>query len=87
MANYWDSVSSNMFLIQSILVIIVVIFLWKFVSLSLISTSNVPGPKGNAILGHLLLLKNTKDIVRTFEEWSRTYGPIVEYRPYGIFGE
>ena len=87
MANYWDFIDSNMFLIQSFFIIMILIFIWKIISLSLFRNSNIPSPKGNAILGHMLQLRNSKDVVRTFEEWSRTYGPIVEFRQLGIFGK
>lgn len=88
MATYWDFTSHTMFSIQNILLIIAfVILTWKILSMLLFRKySGIPGPKGNPIIGNLLELKNSKDGMQTLAKWARTYGPIVEYRPRGIFG-
>ena len=74
---------------SSLIVLITIIFLvliWKAVTL-LFSESKIPSPKGNWLLGHLFEIRKSKDMMETFAEWDKTYGPIVEFRPLGIFGE
>ena len=74
---------------SSLIILIAIIFLmliWKAVS-SLFSESKIPSPKGNWLLGHLFELRKSKDVMQTFAEWEKTYGPIVEFRPLGIFGK
>jgi hypothetical protein len=66
--------------------IIFLILIWKAVTL-LFSKSNVPSPKGNWLLGHFFEIRKSKDMMQTFAEWTKIYGPIVEFRPLGIFGK
>lgn len=76
-----------MFSIQNILLItIFVILTWKIISMLFFRDSGIPGPKGNPIIGQLLEIRSSKDIMQTFADWTRTYGPIIEFRPLGIFG-
>ena len=65
---------------------IFLILLWKAAAF-IFSQSDVPGPKGNWLTGQLFEIMQTKDMVKTSHEWTKTYGPIVEYRPMGIFGK
>jgi hypothetical protein len=69
-----------------LIAIILLILLWKAVTL-LFSESQIPGPRGNWLLGQLFELRESKDVMQTFVEWGKIYGPIVEFRPLGIFGK
>ena len=69
-----------------LVITIFLILLWKSAAF-VFSQSNVPGPKGNWLTGQLFALMQSKDVVQTLHEWSKTYGPIVRYRPKGIFGK
>ena len=69
-----------------LIAIIFLILLWKAVTL-LFRESQIPSPRGNWLLGQLLELKESKDVMQTFVEWGKIYGPIVEFRPLGIFGK
>ncbi|XP_028416658.1 cytochrome P450 4F5-like isoform X2 [Dendronephthya gigantea] len=63
------------------------ILLWKAVNY-LFSKSDIPSPKGDwFIIGHLFEIRKSKDMMQTFDEWVKTYGPIVQFRPLGIFGK
>ena len=66
---------------------IFLILLWKATTLLLFNQSNIPGPKGNWLLGQMFELRSSKDVMETFCEWGKIYGPIVEFRPLGIFGK
>ena len=67
-------------------ILVITILLWKATAF-LFSQSNVPGPKGNWLTGQLFELMKSKDVIQTLHEWTKTYGPIVKYRPKGIFGK
>ncbi|XP_028416651.1 cytochrome P450 3A16-like [Dendronephthya gigantea] len=63
------------------------ILLWKAVNY-LFSKSDIPSPKGDwFIIGHLLEIRKSKDMMQTFDEWVKAYGPIIRFRPLGIFGK
>lgn len=65
---------------------IFLILLWKAVTF-VFNQSNVPRPKGNWLTGQLFEIIQSKDFIQTYHQWVKTYGPIVEYRPLGIFGK
>ena len=75
-----------------LVILIATIFLallWKTVTF-LFNQSNVPKPKGNwltPLTGQLFEIRQSKDVMQTFHQWAKTYGPIVEYRPLGIIGK
>ena len=69
-----------------LIVTIFLILLWKAAAF-VFSQTNVPGPKGNWLTGQLFEIMQTKDMMLTSHEWVKTYGPIVKYRPMGIFGK
>ena len=74
---------------SSLVILIAIIFLiliWKAIT-SLFSKSNVPSPRGNWLFGHFFEIRKNKDMMQTFAEWENAYGPIVEFRPMGIFGK
>ena len=65
---------------------IFLIFLWK-ASAFVFSQSNVPEPKGNWLTGQMFELMQSKDTLQTLQKWTKMYGPIVRYRPKGVFGK
>ncbi|CAB4009548.1 cytochrome P450 4c21-like [Paramuricea clavata] len=77
----WNFSSYLIILIATIFFIL----LWKAVTF-VFNQSNVPRPKGNWLTGQLFEIIQSKDVMKTYHQWVKTYGPIVEYRPLGIFG-
>lgn len=52
------------------------------------TASHIPSPRGNYwLFGHLFEMRKSRDILQTFAEWAKIYGPVVEFRPLGVFGK
>ena len=77
-----------LFVWKIIFLLILCVFLCKtFVQLSSFRTSTIPLPKGSLIMGNFWELRSAKDSFAVLEKWTKQFGPILRYRPLGLFGE
>lgn len=78
----------NDFSFQNIVYIVIFcVFTWKIVRQLISRTQSIPSPKGSLLTGHFWQLKNSEDGFYVLKEWTKQFGPILRYRPLGLFGE